>query len=1149
VAYNLIDAQLREQTHVHIGTLLLQSMRNAAQRVHNAHLRALRTPRTPSTAGGSASSRGSSSSHASASMTSAAASAAELLPGYDPLSISSLFRNRVLSGGSGIGGSSGLGGVGFGGGGIAVDFGSIPSVGGVSNESRLFELVSHFNVGLRIVLTMPNDMRVQVAELNLLAARKAKLAAGYGAALEYCRAGMMLMGFENMAGTSTSSRSVPSSQAGSAAGSSASSSAHSSSSAAVQGVAAGGQALSPAVAEAVAAAAADAAASASASASGADRHRSRSFSKPGSVHSGSTRSSRSGRSGKSSSHASSASAAASLAIAEQAAASAVPLAGGRDVAWTQCYPLSFSLYAERAAVEFLVGNTFQAEGYLKVAMEHAQNTEDKVTLLLRMAAQRTSAGEFSGAISCGIQALQLLRVNLSVPQSAVHSDSSPIESTPPASTSHNLGGGGGGSSGGSAIVHEFAAPGFSVAASSWYKSGATAPSDSHAERDQTKAVDVVESSSSADSSASAPLATVHADPAAVAAHAMTADHLLPSSALVAASIPSVMGSSAALDITSSPLYDATATPASAVSLSSSAPNMAAAASSSPSSSAALASCASTTATADPAPSTALALTAAAEAASAPSAATGASGSVSRGGGISASSVAGAASWLSQLTEQTLRQHYQYFKQRLREYNRAHAQAQQAMETQFQFATTSAAGGVPVLLSSPPSSVAVPPHSATSVLSLLDLPRVTDRTQTLVSQAYASLITPAWLAHQPLLRLVCFKAVLHALEYGLCGTEAFPLLMLGMVLLADFGDVERGAELTTVAFKLADRVDAQMLGTLQLSGSGPTTTSGSSSGLSGSPAGSPVAAASTVLAAVPSSASISSISERSKLCILHAGLLHHWQRPLDQCLPLLDSALNLSLQTGDLAFCGYAFVFKINASFYAGCNLENLYEDTLRAKLSNARILNNGLAADFLTGLEMLLLNFNGYAHYASEFELVTASTQEVQFIARTEQSASALALASFLIFRAHMLYHYGQPWLALQCLQHAQRKIVYLSGWINHAYFLFLHSLCQLALLSRYPPPAGGASSSSASSTAAAVPLADESSRDMSSSSTAPAVAATHTDAKGGTTSPPVHSFNSAGSSFYNAGPFLNLDRPQTLSAPHVLVRRDSATPRLVWCV
>jgi hypothetical protein len=225
----------------------------------------------------------------------------------------------------------------------------------------------------------------------------------------------------------------------------------------------------------------------------------------------------------------------------------------------------------------------------------------------------------------------------------------------------------------------------------------------------------------------------------------------------------------------------------------------------------------------------------------------------------------------------------------------------------------------------------------------------------------------------------------------------------------------------------------------------------------------------------------------------------------------------------LAFCGYAFVFKINASFYAGCNLEKLYEDTLRAKLSNARILNNGLAADFLTGLEMLLLNFNGYAHYSSEFELVTASTQEVQFIARTEQSASALALASFLIFRAHMLYHYGQPWLALQCLQHAQRKIVYLSGWINHAYFLFLHSLCQLALLARHPPPPGGAPSSVSAAPSAAVPPADESSHDASSSSAAAAAAAAPTDAKGGpASSPPTHSFNSTGSSFHNAGPYFN---------------------------
>ena len=75
----------------------------------------------------------------------------------------------------------------------------------LANEIKLFDLVCHYNVGLNLVLQSDNEQRIVVAQLNLLAARKAKLAASYTAALEYCKAGMLLMGFAPLLSTSGSS--------------------------------------------------------------------------------------------------------------------------------------------------------------------------------------------------------------------------------------------------------------------------------------------------------------------------------------------------------------------------------------------------------------------------------------------------------------------------------------------------------------------------------------------------------------------------------------------------------------------------------------------------------------------------------------------------------------------------------------------------------------------------------------------------------------------------------------------------------------------------------------------------------------------------------------------------------------------------------
>ena len=881
-AYNLIEQDLREHTHVHIGTLLLQSIRASA---HRALVDSQDPAASPSPA-------------AVAAAASAATSATTTSPAELAISTVDLF--------------------------------SLPS-----NEARLFDLVSHFNVGLKIVLGMDNSMRAQVAELNLAAARKAKLAASYTAALEYCRAGMLLLGFEKMGGSTTGSK------VGSAV---------------VDTPSVASQDLS---------------------------HPSNPHRTPGSQKSGSS----SKASSVGSSNASSASQAATAVIAEVSSLESVPLIDRVDP-WRSFYKLCYELYSERADIEFLCGNTFLAEGYIKVAMEHAVETHDQVTLLLRMAHQRTSAGEYTGAISCGIQSLQLLHVNFFNPGAAAPTSSPPPRlPLAPVTLAAGLSVPSFGSQQG--IVSELAHLGFSVPASSWYRSShahSSAPAD-------TKALGVTESTAT-------PLAAqpthTHSESSLATGASSAAEAVAP---LPPADTLLTQVSNVTTGPIATPLYNSASPPTAEAA-------------------AAATDAASRSAPSSAPPSPALSTTS--------SASTASSGS----GSMNTSLL------LGQLTEHTLRQHYLHFKFKLREFNHKHSQVHHAMAEQLQAAQgASASASVSVGLT----------RASNSVTGLIDLPTLTDKHQHLIALTYASLITPCWISHQPLLRLICFKAALHALEHGLCGSESFPLLMLASILMMDFNEIERGQELAAVCFKISERFAAappSLLGTNRSASSAPT--------LSG-PGG-----------------SLHSGSDRAKLCIVNAGLISHWVSPLDHSLPLIDQAFHLGLQIGDLAFSGYSFVFKITTMFYCGKNLELLYEDVLKSKLSNQKILNNSLTSEFLTGLEFLLLNLNGYDHYTSEFELITPSANEINFMTRCESSSAALALTTYLIFRAHMLYHYGHPWLALQCLHHAKSKIVYLTSWISQAYFVWLTSLCQLALLAKHPPtaavsPTMGKSASAAS--------------------------------------------------------------------------------------
>ena len=63
---------------------------------------------------------------------------------------------------------------------------------------NIFEIVEHLNLGLGIGIgasprQFPSEERGKIAELNLIAAQKAKAAAAYGAAVAYCEAGLTLL--------------------------------------------------------------------------------------------------------------------------------------------------------------------------------------------------------------------------------------------------------------------------------------------------------------------------------------------------------------------------------------------------------------------------------------------------------------------------------------------------------------------------------------------------------------------------------------------------------------------------------------------------------------------------------------------------------------------------------------------------------------------------------------------------------------------------------------------------------------------------------------------------------------------------------------------------------------------------------------------
>ena len=287
-----------------------------------------------------------------------------------------------------------------------------------------------------------------------------------------------------------------------------------------------------------------------------------------------------------------------------------------------------------------------------------------------------------------------------------------------------------------------------------------------------------------------------------------------------------------------------------------------------------------------------------------------------------------------------------------------------------------------------------------VLSLLELPAITNKKQELAAWSFSHIIAPTMMNDQPLMRFVCFVAVIHALEHGLSPAHAYPIAMLGVLLSSDFCDFEVGYQFAVLATRICDRFQ--------------------------------------------------NLSDKAKT-VVTLGSLMHWTKPLLLSIPVLEEARSLSMQVGDHSFAAYSLIFKCVSSLYGGRPLRALHSEVVQSRLFNSKHLNNALTNEYLAGIDLVTTILTSNSQQVSDLELLTQSPSEVEFLQRAAVTPSAIPLASYLTFKAQCLYIFGQPWMALQTLHQAAGKLVFITGHATTVYFLFLESLCMCSLLAKYP--------------------------------------------------------------------------------------------------
>ena len=180
------------------------------------------------------------------------------------------------------------------------------------------------------------------------------------------------------------------------------------------------------------------------------------------------------------------------------------------------------------------------------------------------------------------------------------------------------------------------------------------------------------------------------------------------------------------------------------------------------------------------------------------------------------------------------------------------------------------------------------------------------------------------------------------------------------------------------------------------------------------------------------------AEKCKVCLVIAGSVNHWVRPLKEDATTYMEGYQAGLESGELQFAGYNIGLQIISCFYQGIDLDSLNLKILDY-LKFAQQTQNQIVLDYLMGCHFAIQELQGTAK----------NLKQDQFLEDCRSRSSLSAICYYQILKAQILYLFDRIPEALRCIEDAEPLRQYIPGCISLAEFNFYHSLILAASYSK----------------------------------------------------------------------------------------------------
>jgi len=280
-----------------------------------------------------------------------------------------------------------------------------------------------------------------------------------------------------------------------------------------------------------------------------------------------------------------------------------------------------------------------------------------------------------------------------------------------------------------------------------------------------------------------------------------------------------------------------------------------------------------------------------------------------------------------------------------------------------------------------------------IASLLEQEETTDPEKIVAQKLLSNLTSPTFFSNQNLFGIVTVKSVNLSLKSGHVPESALSYANYGMLLVSRFGDYRSGYELGQLALKLSDLFNDP--------------------------------------------------SVKCKASLVFGDELNSWMRHLKWADRIFKDGYKAALESGEFQWAGYILMYQVLNAFYLENNLESFQTDIGKFLLFNQKT-KNQLAADVILAAQLITQNLRGLT--AGKLQFALAEISEAEYLENCQEQQSFVGLCAYHIFKAQVLYLYGEYAQALNSIGSASEILVFLQSTILIAECKFYHSLILIAL-------------------------------------------------------------------------------------------------------